>query len=67
MKAASGDTVNGGYMRPWPTVEGRSLEMLWVRDLMCPACRGGEAMPDDGRDIAESMLAYTIAVRSLYY
>jgi hypothetical protein len=51
MKAASGDTDNGGDINVWPMVDGLSEDMLWVLDLMC---RGGEAMPDEGLDIVES-------------
>jgi hypothetical protein len=49
MKPASGETDSGGDMRPKPMVEGLSLDILWVRErILC----GGEAIPDDGRDMA---------------
>jgi hypothetical protein len=53
MKAASGDTESGGDIKPWPIVEGRSLERLCVRDRIF---WGGDKMPDDDRDMACSKL-----------
>ncbi len=59
MKAASGETVRGGDMRPWPMVEGLSLEMLWVLDRIL---WGGEATPEEGRDMPVSIEENIVAV-----
>jgi hypothetical protein len=46
MKAGSGDTEVGMEMKPWPTVDGLSLEILWVLDLG----RRGDIMLDGDRE-----------------
>lgn len=58
MKAASGETDNGGETKLWPMVEGLSLEILCVLDLG----RRGEAMDgdrarDDGSGFEPVMVA----------
>jgi len=50
MKAASGVTEKGGDMRPkLMMVEGRSLDMLWARDLVG---NWGVEIPEVGCDAA---------------
>lgn len=51
MKAASGDTDKGGDIRLRAIVEGLSLDMLCVLDLIP---RAGGTMPDEGRDMVNS-------------
>ncbi len=43
-------------MKPWPMVDGLSLEILCVREREVILAGGGEAMPDDGRDMIASKL-----------
>lgn len=53
MKAASGDTDNGGDIKLWLIVEGLSLEILCVRDR---TWRTGETTPDSRRNEDESAM-----------
>lgn len=53
MKPASGDTESGGDIKPWPVVDGLSLDMLCVLDrIFCE----GEASPGEVRDMVCSTL-----------
>lgn len=59
MKAASGDTDNGGDIKLWLMVEGLSLEMLCVRER---TCRTGEMTPDSRRNEDESAMGLAMVV-----
>jgi len=64
MKAASGETVNGGDIKLYATVDGRSLDMLWALDREGILVVEGETTPEDGRDTGESMVEETMAAES---
>jgi hypothetical protein len=62
MKAASGETVEGGDSKLWLIVDGLSLEILCVRDR---TCRTGEITPDSRRNEDESGIGLAIFGRTV--